>query len=280
MPKKEEPINSFDEIDASCSRHIINMGLARAESMDVCNDPRFFAKNVMDKRLEAFKSLTLVSGLMFGTSLMQCFKLKKNMDFGKFSPLVGSIAIWQFGGFVLSVAVAVMCLLSLYVITHQLFYTYRLMTAGPTGFEQASVFYLARVITMWRHLAIKCLFNGLWLFILLVGIQVFVKFYKDADNEKTKTHMIYALNLQNGTSQQHPVIHLSGKHKLNMTVHAILAYVVLFLYALATYLMYIVRRQHMQVFQENYKAVKEMTVPIESTMRSMAYRTAAPLLDA
>merc|ERR1719327_1235384 len=195
---------------------ISNIGLARDESMDVSNDPRFFAKNVMDKRLAAFKSLTIVSSLMFGTSLGQCFKLKKDMNFHRLDPYVGSIALWQAVGFILSVMVAVMCLLALYVIAHQLFYTYRLMTAGPTGFEQASVFYLTRVITMWRHLAIKCLFNGLWMFIFLVGVQLFVIFYKDADSEVKKTHMIWALNMVDGTSQNKTEIHLDKHHKLNM----------------------------------------------------------------
>merc|ERR1719356_884877 len=168
--------------------------------MDVANDPRFFAKNVMDKRLGAFKSLTIVSSLMFGTSLGQCFKLKKNMNFDKTEPYVGSIAIWQFSGFVLSVICAVMCLLSLYVIAHQLFYTYRLMTAGPTGFEQASIFYLSRTITMWRHLSVKALLNGLWIFIFSTGITMFVKFVKDASHGTGHQGYVVVLNMVNGTS--------------------------------------------------------------------------------
>jgi hypothetical protein len=272
---QQPAINSFDEADASCAGHILRLGLARAESMDVQNDPRFFAKNVMDKRLSAFKSLTLVSSLMFGTSLGQCFKLKKNMNFGSFNLYVGNIAYWQFAGFLLSVMVAVMCLLSLYVIAHQLFYTYRLMTAGPTGFEQASVFYLTRVITMWRHLAIKCLFNGLWLFIFLVGIQLFVKFYKDADSQMSSSHQVWALNLDGGTSQNITNVHFDTHQKLNMKFHACLAYFVLAVYLCCTAMLYCVRRQHMAVFRENYKAVKGMTNPIENTMRSMAYRTGA-----
>ena len=42
------------------------------------------------------------------------FKLKKNMDFTSWDPLVGNIAIWQLVSFCISVVVAVMCLLSLY----------------------------------------------------------------------------------------------------------------------------------------------------------------------
>merc|ERR1719460_1617032 len=106
--------------------------------------------------------------------------------------------MWEMLGFIVSCVVAFMCLFSLYVIAHQLFYTYRLMTAGPTGFEQASVFYLTRAITVWRHLAIKSLFNGLWAFMVLVGIQLFVKFYKDADCERSGPDVVWVINLKNG----------------------------------------------------------------------------------
>merc|ERR1719472_123203 len=193
---------SYDEADTRLAECTSAWGLARDESMDVSNDPRFFAKSVMDKRLGAFKSLTIVSSLMFGTSMGQCFKLKKNMDFTEWDPLVWNMAYWQMLGFAISVAVAVMCLLSLYVISHQLFYANRLMTSGPTGFEQASVFYLTRVIVMWRHLAIKCLFNGLSLFIFLVGIQLFCAFYKDADTTLTKTKVVVIANVFDGTSTE------------------------------------------------------------------------------
>lgn len=263
---------SFDEADSTLAGCASGWGLARDESMDVSNDPRFFAKSVMDKRLGAFKSLTIVSSLMFGTSLGQCFKLKKNMNFNDWDPLVGNIAIWQMFGFAISVAVAIMCLLSLYVIAHQLFYANRLLTSGPTGFEQASVFYLTRVIVMWRHLAIKCLFNGLWLFIFLIGIQLFCKFYKDADTKLNKPHMVFITNIVNGTSVNYTTLHFEAHHKLNMMLHSIIGYCILFVFLSCACMLIIVRRQHLTVFQENYKAVKVMTHPLESTMRAMSHR--------
>jgi hypothetical protein len=266
-------VNSFDEASATCGAGL----LAGSESMDVSNDPRFFAKNVMDKRLAAFKSLTIVSSLMFGTSLGQCFKLKKDMNFHRLDPYVGSIALWQAVGFILSVIVAVMCLLSLYVIAHQLFYTYRLMTAGPTGFEQASVFYLTRVITIWRHLAIKCLFNGLWAFMALVGIQLFVKFYKDADSETKGPHIAWALNMQAGTAQNTTLIDLHHDHKLDMTRHAILGYTAMAMMMSAALMLYYVRSQHLAVFRENYMAIKAMTDPIQQNMKSMSKRSSMHL---
>merc|ERR1712139_434751 len=150
------------------------------------------------------------------------------------------------------------CLLSLYVIAHQLFYTYRLMTAGPTGFEQASVFYLTRVITIWRHLAIKCLFNGLWAFMVLVGIQLFVKFYKEADGEKKGPHIAWALNLQGGTGQNYTVVDMHHHHKLNMTTHAVLGYVAMAIFVANALLLYYIRYQHLKVFRDNYSAIKGM----------------------
>jgi len=272
-------VNSFDEAGATCGAGPFL--LAGSESMDVSNDPRFFAKNVMDKRLVAFKSLTIVSSLMFSTSIGQCFKLKKSMDFNHWEPYVGNIAIWQAVGFLISVVVAVMCLLSLYVIAHQLFYTYRLMTAGPMGFEQASVFYLARTITIWRHIAIKCLFNGLWLFLTLVGIQLFVKFYIDADGETSGPHLVWALNLVNGTSQNQTAngwsIDLHKGHKLDMTLHAILGYVVFAMFMSAAGILAYVRYTHLAVFRENYSSIKAMTDPIQQNMKHMSKRSSMML---
>jgi len=266
---------SFDEANSSMAGCVHAWGLARDESMDVSNDPRFFAKSVMDKRLGAFKSLTIVSSLMFGTSMGQCFKMKKDMNFDDWDPYVGNIGLWQLLGFGISVVVAIFCLFSLYVIAHQLFYANRLSTSGPTGFEQASVFYLTRVIVMWRHLAIKCLFNGLWLFIILVGVQLFCKFYKDADAKLRQPHTVFVVNLANGTSMNTSVDFSAFKkhHKLDMMLHSILGYIVLVIFLGVSAVLITVRKHHLTVFQENYKAVKVMTHPLESTMRAMSHRS-------
>merc|ERR1711990_1401259 len=115
-----------------------------AESMELQNDPRFFSGNVINKRLAAFGKLSIVSGLMLGTSMGQLFSLKKNMDFSERHPLYGCIAYWQITGFFIQMCVTFMCITALYIICHQMFYTFRLMTAGPTGFEMASMFYLTK----------------------------------------------------------------------------------------------------------------------------------------
>jgi hypothetical protein len=250
--------------------------LARAESMDVTNDPRFFAGNVMDKRLTAFKSLTLVSSIMFGTALSQCFALKKDMDFSKVEPLVGNLAMWQIIAFFLALAVAIQCLLSLYIIAQQLFYVYRLMTAGSLGFDLAAIFYLTRTITMWRHLAIKLLFNGMLKFLVLVGIQLFVTFYMDASAVKSKHEAEMVVNMANLTVMGHTAegLHLPPPtHVLSMKVHVGLGYLCLLICTVVALVMYRIRAQHQAVFGENYKHAEQLTHPLERTVADMGTRS-------
>lgn len=247
--------------------------LVRAESMNINNDPRFFAANVMDKRLAAFKVLTIVNSLMFGTALGQCFALKKDMDFSKIKPLVGCVAVWQIVSFFLAVSIAIMCLLSLYIIAHQLFYTFRLMTAGPSGFDQAAIFYLTRNITMWRHLSIKFLFNGLLMFLFLVSIQLLVKFYKDADKTKQDFTEVVIMNLYDGQSMANATVHFDAKQKLDMTVHVALGYLSLFICAATACGMIHIRRQHLAVFRQNYEYCTQKTIHVTSILRGMATRS-------
>jgi len=246
--------------------------LVHAESMQVANDPRFFCGNVMDKRLAAFKVLTIVNSLMFGTALGQCFALKKDMDFSKVEPLVGNVAIWQICSFILAVAIAIMCLLSLYIIAHQLYYTFRLMTAGPSGFDQAAIFYLTRSITMWRHLSIKFLFNGLVMFLFLVSIQLLVKFYKDADAAVENIDEVVIMNVQNGNSLQSANVHFDVHQKLDMTVHVALGYFMLSICVLTAILMIYIRRTHLSVFMQNYQYCNAKTSYITNTLREMSHR--------
>lgn len=247
--------------------------ITRGDSMHITNDPRFFAGNVMDKRLGALKVLTLVSSIMFGTALGQCFALKKDMDFSKMQFGVGDIAIWQMVGFSLALLVSIKCLLSLYIIAQQLFYTYRLMTAGSLGFDIAAVFYLTRTITMWRHLAIKALFSGLLQFLVLVGIQMFVKFYKEADSAQSSHEHTMIVNMEGMNAVNETVFEIAGAtHKLDLRVHTAIGYVVLVIcFATALVISYI-DKHHKDVFKENYKNCEEQTGTIQATYREMSQR--------
>lgn len=252
--------------------------MARVDSMDITNDPRFFAGNVMEKRLSAFKSLTLVSSIMFGTALHQCFSLKKDMNFADVEGMVWNVAIWQIIGFFLALMIAIQCLLSLYIIAQQLFYVYRLMTAGSLGFDLAAVFYLTRTITMWRHLAIKLLFNGMLKFLILCGIQLFVTFYKDAAAVKDKHDVEMVVNMVNSSSVAYNLLHgelAPPIHTLSMKVHVGLGYLCLFICLLVAYVMIRIRTQHQAVFGENYKQCEVLTHPIERAVASMGVRSGA-----
>lgn len=242
-----ELAGSFDEDSGMVAGIANRLGIARAESMDLSNDPRFFSANVIDKRLKAFGSLSIVSGLMLGTSMGQCFELPKDWDLTPEAPFIG---YFQLVGFVLQMTVTFLCLISLYVIAHQLFYTYRLMTSGPTGFECACVFYLSKYMVMWRHFAIKCLLNGLWLFMLSSGFQLFGKFYKDAEETWDPP-----------------------KEKLDMKVHSIIALSVFMCFAALACLLCLIRAHHVAAFREEYANIKNLTRPIQNTMVAMSKRS-------
>merc|ERR1719337_186217 len=67
-------------------------------------------------------------------------------------------------------------MLSTYVGVAQPYHTIRLMTAGPTGFEAATSYYLNRNIIAWRHMAIKYMLLSLPLYISQMGFRLIVKF--------------------------------------------------------------------------------------------------------
>mmetsp|Transcript_37915 Transcript_37915/g.58983 ORF Transcript_37915/g.58983 Transcript_37915/m.58983 type:complete len:287 (+) Transcript_37915:129-989(+) len=273
--KHVQVAKEYDEEDKLVTNPIVCAAqmLVRADSMDVGNDPRFFAKNVMDKRLAAFKVLTLISSLMFSTALGQLFSLKKDMDFGNVRPYVGIIGYWQMLSFFMCLLIAIMCLLSLYIIAHQLFFTFRLTTAGPSGFDQAAIFYLTRAMTVWRHLAIKCLFNGLFLFLAVVGIQLFVKFYKDAASKKHQVEEVMVMNMVAGTSQLNAVPNIDKHTYLSIPVHVAIGYLVLFICVVTSMIMIKIRWEHVAVFEENYNYCSGRTVQVSSLLRTMASRS-------
>lgn len=243
----QEFAGAYDTESSAWQGMAVYFDLARADSMDLSNDPRFFSGNVIDKRLKAFGGLSIISGLMLGTSMKQCFSLKKDMDFTWAPPYMGYI---QLLGFMMQMCCTFMCVIALYTVAHQLFYTFRLMTSGPTGFELASMFYLNKTITMWRHFAVKCLLNGLSLFILSSGVQLFVKFYKDA--ESTQKHRIEPM--------------------LDLDVHLGIASLVLACFCGCACFLCMLRNHHLSAFREQYQAIKGTTRPITDTTRDMGHR--------
>lgn len=229
------------------------LNLVRTDSMELQNDPRFFHGNVIDKRLKAFHGLTIISGLMLGTSMGALFSLKKDFTLQAIFPYVGYM---QTAGFLLQMSVAFMNIIALYVIAHQMYYTQRLVTSGPCGFEAASMFYLNKTITMWRHFSIKCLMNGLWVFILSAGIQLWCKFYKDA--ERTHEHI--------------------KETKINLDTHLKIGFFVCGCFTCCSLFLILLRKHHVHAFREHYTTCHSKSKPMLDTMRSMQTRagTAVP----
>merc|ERR1719197_2127547 len=148
-------------------------GLVHSESMDMSNDPRFFQGSVLNKRLTAFSSLSVVSGLMVGTSTA-VISMKKDMDL---LTLDGQLHFISFGIMTLVLFANV---IATYVGVAQVYHSYRLETAGPTGFEMATAYYLNPNIVSWRHLAVKGMLHSLPLFLISTGLRIEINFDRAA----------------------------------------------------------------------------------------------------
>jgi len=148
--------------------------LVKSESMDITNDPRFFTDNVLDKRLAAFAGLSVVSGLMVQSAMDQAFSMRKDLN------LFNIDGCFQCFGFLLMCIVLYCNMLATYVGVAQPYHTYRLMTAGPTGFESAAAYYLHKDIVAWRHLSVKLMLSSLPVFLVSSGLRFVVKFDRDS----------------------------------------------------------------------------------------------------
>jgi len=122
-----------------------NAGLFRSDSMDMSNDPRFFQGSILNKRLAAFSGLGVVSGLMIGFThgaLTQQATMDITTTEGKLHAL----------GFLISCVGLFANVIATYVSVAQVYHVYRLETAGPTGFEMATSYYLNPNIVAWQSL--------------------------------------------------------------------------------------------------------------------------------
>lgn len=161
------------ELDPSMQMLEDKFGLIHSESMDLQNDPRFFQHTILNKRLAAFSTLSVVSGLLVGTST-EVISMKKDMDLWTFE---GQL---QIASFLIMTVVLYANVLATYVGVAQVYHSFRLETAGPTGFEMAASYYLNPNIVSWRHLAIKCMLYSLPLFLISSGLRIEVHFERSA----------------------------------------------------------------------------------------------------
>jgi hypothetical protein len=140
-------------------------GLVKAQSMEVTNDPRMFAKNVLVQRLGAFHVIAVAAVLMAKKSC----GLMLGMETAHFNHPIQYVAFF-------SMACAfVMNLFCVLVITLQLFHVFRLITTGPTGFEIAKSYYLNANVVSLRHLAAMAFFTCLPTFVFASACQIWIK---------------------------------------------------------------------------------------------------------
>eukprot|EP00440_Ansanella_granifera_P056869 gb/GFBE01061642.1/.p1 GENE.gb/GFBE01061642.1/~~gb/GFBE01061642.1/.p1 ORF type:complete len:277 (+),score=47.71 gb/GFBE01061642.1/:1-831(+) len=221
-------------------------GMVRSESMDMNNDPRLFGNNVLMKRLLAFSALALVSSLMTKATQAQLLKLKKDID------LTTGDGLIQFASFILMNCVLFSNVLAMYVGVAQHYFTYRLMTAGPTGYEMASGYYLNPNIAFWRHAAIKGMLGALPLYLLSTALKLLVMFDQDMPNPPEK----------------HPDLNSWALARIGSI--SVLGLLVSFLwFGMAGVLCY-VDSKHRQNFRERYEIAKELERPLLASVSNMA----------
>lgn len=221
-------------------------GLVHSESMEMSNDPRFFQQTVLNKRLSAFSSLSVVSGLMVGTCTA-VLSMKKDMNL---LTLDGQL---QFASFGIMTLVLFANIIATYVGVAQVYHSYRLETAGPTGFEMASSYYLNPNIVAWRHLAIKCMLPSLPLFLVATGMRIEVNFDRAAAAPVPPPFWV-ARSI--GT--------------FYMVMHIVMAGVVWYLHL-----------KHTAVFRERYSLARDREMPylkhVQGMMSSQSQRNPRPL---
>merc|ERR1719389_772710 len=97
-------------------------------------------------------------------------------DMGLFT-LDGQLEMFSF---IIMTFVLMANIVATYVGVAQVYHAYRLETAGPTGFEMATSYYLNPNIVSWRHLAIKGMLGSLPLFLISSGMRIEVHFARAA----------------------------------------------------------------------------------------------------
>jgi len=221
--------------------------LVREESMNLVNDPRFYAENVVDKRLAAIGTLSVVASLMTATSVKLMFKLDKEIDFSTFR------GVLQIIGFATQACILFFCLTATVVMIHQLLFVFRLMTSGATGFENATSFYLHKDMILWRHFAIKTLGLSLCLFLVSAGVMLYIEFDEAAypDPKFEKKHLV-------------------------PEAHNLVACIVLAVFCFQAIMLCYIRSRHLSVFRQTYR--RGTVAPLLSNRLQRSSRN-GPMLD-
>jgi len=227
---------------------------ARSESMDVSNDPRFFTPNVLDKRFAAFSGLSVCATLFTQTALSACFDMKKDWDLGTIDGAVhlSSFALMNF--------VLFFNIMAAFTSVAQLYLTYRLMTAGPTGFEVAKTFYLNPNIAFWRHAAIKMMLLSLPVFLMACALRIFVRI----DEEMPGRPVVQAKEFD------------EERHFLSARLGGVslLALLTFTLWSSVSLLLLYIHNKHIAIFRHVYGNAKDAEAPLVANMRMLSGRGA------
>jgi len=201
--------------------------LPRSNSVDLVNDPRVFGHNALEKRLTAFRTISIASTFLSAQSSSQM----------KASLMSHHMTHLQYFGLVLMTCTFILNLFAVIIIMQQIFQVYRLSTSSAMGFDFAKSYYLNPNITVLRHTAVKSFFFSLPIFIMAMACKVFTHLNEKSDNpKKDLVHMIYGITLA--------VILSSGALLLLCT-----------------------NRWQMNIFKEKYRAMKEHEQPLIHHMR-------------
>jgi hypothetical protein len=219
-----------------------NVGLIRADSMDIINDPRFFNDNVLNYRLAAFSGLSVVSGLLVQNCMNQLFDMSKQMIIFNSSSLVFSVnGILQLASFMLLMYVLFSNVLAVYIGVAQPYHTMRLMTAGPTGFDAAASYYLNKNIVSWRHIAIKGMLQSIPIYIFQMGLRMVVKFDRDTKKE----------------------VQLATVTPMQSMIQGIVFCIIMQLLAITLYWVHV---KHFNIFRDRYEVMTELIKPMQGFM--------------
>lgn len=221
--------------------------LVDSESMDLRNDARFYRHSTLDKRLKAFHSLTVLAGLMIGTSLGQCMMMPHSFNFQ-------TVAGWaEMASFLAFIFTFFFNVFTMFVLVQQLFFTYRLKTAGYLGFEVAASYYLNRNIVQYRHLAIKGILVSFPVFIAGGALRMGFEFYADASK----------------AGKPAPPAAGDPSKELDMTVHTVLACSFLAVVVLFFLFLCCIYRRHVAIFRERYQIVYQEAQPLIDHMTTL-----------
>lgn len=247
MERNEELKTSSDELGLA-SRAL--QVFADSESMDVSNDPRFFQDNVIDKRLAAFASLSVVSDILVGACMDDVMGMNKNFDFATTDGYV------QAAGFCTLSLVLMIMVLSAYVGVAQTYHTVRLMTGGATGFEMAAAYYLNKNIVFYRHFAIKMMLLGLPILLFSTGLRLLHKF--NVDQQDSGAMWVAFKGDQSAPGSASATDAGAPITILGLTIPGL---VTAAFYVVSSLLLFCVHLKHQGVFREMYEVVGQ-NVPL------------------